>query len=76
MFFSGPQIIGCAARKIFSLHKILVMVFQYSHCQDTGTPGRHAVNGAIQFLLINTGKGLSTLKEHTKSKPHVNQNQE
>ena len=38
MFFSGPQIIGCAARKIFSIHKILVMVFQYSHCQDTGTP--------------------------------------
>ena len=30
------------------------------------------MNGAIQFLLINTGKGFSTLKEHPKSKPNVN----
>ena len=39
MFFSGPQIIGWAARKFFSIHKILGRVFQYSHCQDTGTSG-------------------------------------
>ena len=32
-----------SAQKIFSIHKILVMVFQYSHCQDTGSPGDNAI---------------------------------
>ena len=32
------KVIGCATRKFFSINKILEMVFQSSHCQDTGTP--------------------------------------
>ena len=58
MFFSGPQIIGCAARKIFSIHKILVMVFQYSHCQDTGTPD-------ILLLLPHLVKAKRNIRHYT-----------
>ena len=46
------KVIGCAARKIFSIHKILVMVFQYSHYQDTGTPGLLSWKGGNCYTHI------------------------
>ena len=46
------KVIGCAVQKIVSIHKILVMVFQYSHCQDTGTPVLVFYTWIRYFLLI------------------------